>query len=341
MAITKHLIADAFGTHIGKYSKRLKITQKGATLAQAPLIHLEAVSVLSRGVSISADALKACCEHGIPIFFVDSIGTPYASIYSAGLGGTVITRREQLRAYDDCRGAQLATTFAAGKIKNQSATLRYLVRNRQDTPEGQELSLCAGEVLDYLTHLDKVDATQNVDSIRQTVLAAEGNAARIYWQAATQIIPEDYAWPKRIGRGATDPINSLLNYGYGILYGHIERTLILAGLDPYAGFIHADRPGKPSLVLDFIEEYRSVVIDRLVFGLATRNFRVQQEDNGLLTEETRNNYASKVLERLESTMRYKDGKRYSIRIIMQQQARHLAAFLRNEIPNYLPFKAEA
>src|SRR5690606_34118664 len=72
--IVEHLIADVFGSHLGKYSERLKVTKGKETLAQAPLLHLRSVTINSRGVSISADALEACCERGIPIFFLDSIG---------------------------------------------------------------------------------------------------------------------------------------------------------------------------------------------------------------------------------------------------------------------------
>lgn len=340
MPAIKHLIANEFGTHIGKYSKRLKITRKGETLSQAPLLHLETVTILSSGVSISSDALQACTERGIPVRFFDPVGTPYASIYAAGLAATVITRREQLRAYDDARGAQLGAVFVAGKIKNQSATLRYLARNREDTPEGKELKLCAGEVTDYLTWLDR-EFTCSVEDIRAQIMAAEGNAGRIYWGAVAHVIPADYEWPGRKHRGATDPINSLLNYGYGILYGQVERALVQAGLDPYAGFVHADRPGKPSLVLDCIEEFRQAVVDRLVFGLAARHYHVHQEMDGLLTPSSRQDFASKVLDRLESGMRYIDNKRYPLRTIIQMQARQLAAFFRAERESYVPFKSEA
>lgn len=150
MSILQHLVADTFGSHIGKYSQRLKITHKGEVLSQAPLLHLEMVSVISRGVSISADALEACAERGIPVFFLDSQGTPYASLYSAGLTGTVLTRREQLRAYDDGRGVHLGLAFAYGKIQNQALTLKYLARTRKETPEGKELALCAGDLSDRL-----------------------------------------------------------------------------------------------------------------------------------------------------------------------------------------------
>jgi CRISPR-associated protein Cas1 len=81
------LYADQYGTHIGKHSERLIWSKGKTTLAQAPLMHLEQVIIASWGVSISADAIAVCCERGIPIYFLDNMGTPYASLYSPGLGG--------------------------------------------------------------------------------------------------------------------------------------------------------------------------------------------------------------------------------------------------------------
>lgn len=339
MTIVKHLIADTFGSHVGKYSERLKVTQKGETLTQAPLLHLEAVSILNMGVSISADALEACCERGIPVFFVNSTGTPYASVYSAGLVGTVITRREQLRAFDDWRGIHLGLAFATGKIQNQAITLKYLAKNRSDTPEGDELRLYAAEVMDHIAWLERLQGN-TVDEIRPQLLAAEGNAAKVYWQAVGRyVLPESYEWQGREGRGALDPINSLLNYGYGILYSQVERVLVLAGLDPYAGFIHVDRPGKPSLVLDLIEEFRQVAVDRVVFGLAARHFTVEQDEKGRLSEETRRQFATHILDHLESNVCY-NGQRYPLCQVMQMQARQIASFVRGMEEAYQPFKAE-
>lgn len=339
MPIVEHLIADTFGTHIGKYSERLKITQARETLAQAPLLHLKSVLVASRGVSVSADALEACAERGIPVFFINNQGSAYAAVYASGLTGTVITRRAQLLAYYDRRGAQAALAMAAGKIANQAATLKYLAKTRKESdPEVyQELHLCAGEVLDCLAYLDRI-ASDCLDDVRAEIMAAEGQAAKRYWAAVGAVLPEQYGWPGRVGRGATDPLNSLLNYGYGILYGLTEQAIILAGLDPYAGFLHADRSGKPSLVLDLIEEFRQVAVDRLVFGLANRNFTVEQDKHSLLTTETRRALAEKTLAHVDAGVRY-DGKRYPLRWVMQAQARELAAFLRGNRDAYSPFKA--
>lgn len=338
MPIVKHLVADQFGTAIGKYSQRLKITQKGKTLAQAPLMHLEDVSILSRGVSISSDALAACTERGIPVYFLSSRGEPYASIYSAGLTGTVLTRREQLRAYDDARSVHAGIAFACGKIENQSATLKYLAKNRKDTPEGQELRLAADEVRDYLHTIEQMQDAQNIEQIRERLMGAEGNAARCYWQAVRAVLPSEYGWSQRVGRGATDPINSLLNYGYGILYGQVERALVLAGLDPFAGFVHADRPGKPSLVLDLIEEFRQSAVDRVVFGLANRHFKVDQDEKGRMSEHVRQTFAEHIINHLDSQARYR-GQQHTLRQIIQMQARQLVTFLRQERERYVPFKA--
>lgn len=338
MPVIRQLIADEFGTHIGKYSERLKVTRGGETLLQAPLLHLEMILVTSRGVSVSADAIEACCERGIPVFFIDSQGTAYASLYSAGLTGTVLTRREQMAALNDQRGRDAALAFARGKIRNQADTLKYLAKTRKETAPDlhQELNLCAGEVLDHEIELDRLKG-ETVDDIRAELMGIEGRAAQKYWAAVKQVLPEEYKWPGRKRRGATDPINQMLNYGYGILYGQVERCIVLAGLDPYAGFTHVDRPGKPSLVLDLIEEFRQAAVDRVVFGLANKRFTVRQ-DGDKLDQETRHRLAEHVLEHLETGVRYQ-GKRVPLRIVMQSQARHLATFLRRDRATYEPFQA--
>jgi CRISPR-associated protein Cas1 len=336
--IVQHLLADTFGAHIGKYSERLKLTQGGETLSQAPLLHLQSVLILSHGVSISADAVECCAERGIPIFFIGAGGRCYSSLYASGLVGTVLTRRAQLLAYYDQRAVDFARETALAKIHNQATTLKYMAKNRRENAPDlyQELQLCAGDVLDRSADLGKITA-QNIEEVRPTIMGIEGNAARLYWEAVRLVIPEMYHWTQRHHQGATDPVNSLLNYGYGILYGQVEQALVLAGLDPYGGFLHADRPGKPSLVLDFIEEFRQDAVDRVVFGLVNRGYKVGQSRDGLLDKETRRDFAEKILAHLEAGVRY-EGKRYPLRTVIQTQARYLAGFLRGDRAAYVAFR---
>ena len=100
-------------------------------------------------------------------------------------------------------------------------------------------------------------------------------------------------------RGAPDAVNSALNYGYGILYTQVWGAIMNAGLEPFAGFLHVDRPGKPSLVLDLIEEFRQPIVDRAVIAALTKGLKLETRE-GLLTDESRRAVAGAVLERLES-----------------------------------------
>lgn len=345
MPIIQDLIADTFGSHIGKYSERLKITQGQAVLAQAPLLHLESVTITSNGVSISADAIRACTERGIPIHFLSGSGSPYAALYSAGLTGTVLTRRAQLLTYHTPRTLHLAAAFAGGKMENQATLLKYIAKYRKETNPTvyDELRLLAGEVLDHIGELHiwlKVaqhdEAT--IDECRDQLLSIEARAAKKYWAGIGLVLPEGVAWPGRQTQGAKDPFNSALNYGYGILYGTVERALVLAGLDPYGGFVHTDRPGKLSLVFDVIEEFRAPVVDRTILGLVNKKVKIEQDENGRLTEKTRRQLAEKVLERLDASETY-EGKSYALRTIIQKQARHLATYVRGERDEYRPFLA--
>lgn len=345
MAIIRHLRVDDYGVHIGKYSQRLKVTKKGKTLVQAPLLHLETVTVANNGVSMSAAAIRECTERGIPIHFMSGTGRAYASLYSAGLTGTVATRRAQLEAYKDMRGLRLVLAFEMGKLQNQSNLLKYMGKYRKKANPSlyDEIERCAAEVLDSLIELERIkgypeyqEGSITVNDLRAELMGHEGRGARHYWDAVKQTLPEKYNFTKRIGRGARDPINSCLNYGYGILYGQIERALVLAGLDPFAGFLHADRPGKPSMTLDFIEEFRPVVVDRSIFALANKKTAIKQDEEGFLSKETRRTLADKVNERLESPTHY-EGKKYPLRNIIQMQARHLATYLRLERSDYEPF----
>jgi len=234
---------------------------------------------------------------------------------------------------------ELAVAFARGKITNQANFLRYAAKYREEAaPEvGRLLHQEVKQVQAALEDLHHLRG-DTVEEIRGQVLAIEGRAAQRYWDALRAVIPESYNWPGRVTRGARDPVNAALNYGYGILYGQVERALILAGLDPYGGFIHADRPGKPSLVFDLIEEFRAVVVDRTVVGMATKGMKLEMNDEGRLVEEARRSVAEKVLERLEAAERY-EKKRQPLRVILQSQARHLATFVRGDRAAYEPFIA--
>lgn len=165
-------------------------------------------------------------------------------------------------------------------------------------------------------------------------MGLEGVAGRLYWQGVREIVESKVEFMGRVHQGASDTVNALLNYGYGILYAHVWGAVVNAGLEPFAGFLHVDRPGKPSLVLDLVEEFRQPVVDRTVIAFINLGQPMKME-HGLLDHQTRSAIAEKILERLASPEPFR-GQQFQIRSIIQMQARALVSFLRRKA-NYKPF----
>jgi len=336
------LVVEEYGTFVGKTSERLRVSKGKEVLQEVPLMDLEQVLILSAGVSLSSDAVRACAERGISINFLSRSGKPYARLMCAEIagGGTVSTRRAQLLAYTDQRGVGLAQAFAVGKIHNQAALLKYMAKYRK-----QANNATYQTVLDEIMAVEKLAGelagltAADVDDLRPHLFNREGRAAQHYWRAVSLLLREGTDWPGREGRGAADPFNMALNYGYGILYSQMEGALLLAGLDPYAGFIHTDRAGKPSLVLDAIEEFRAPVVDRAVVAIFNKGMELKVEaESGRFDQASRRLIAERVTERLETTETYQ-GKKHKLRSIIQMQARRMATFLRGE-GSYQPFKMQ-
>jgi CRISPR-associated protein Cas1 len=333
-----HLIVEERGVFVSKHQGRLRVEKEKRRLAEVPLMHLEQVLICSNGVGLSSDVVRACAEEGIPIHFLNGKdGDDYGTLFASGLTGMALTKRAQLRAYEDERGLVLAKAFASGKIQSQANMLRYAAKYRKETDleMHQALMLAATEVLDGLPSIARMVGVID-EATRAALMGAEGRAAARYWQAVAMLIPAELNWPGRETQGARDRFNAALNYGYGVLRAQVRQALLLAGLEPNAGFLHADRPGKPSLTLDLIEEFRQAVVDRTLIGQVNRGFAIAQDDEGRLDGPTRKRIAEKVLERMESTEPY-EGKRQPLRHIVQLQARHIATFVRGEHAEYAPF----
>ncbi|MEW6623317.1 MAG: CRISPR-associated endonuclease Cas1 [Bacillota bacterium] len=330
-----NLVVNNFGSFIGKKSERLVIKENGKVTQEVPFFDLAQITITTGGASLSSDAIKMCMEYGIQINFLSSSGQPYAKISSPQLCATVQTRREQLMAYNDCRGVTLSKSFIAGKIKNQINTLKYFSKHRKEAKKEtyEKVMTAASKMEVILKELDHYGGNK-IDEVRGQLLSIEGRASAIYWEQVALILEGKVEFPGREHRGAEDPFNSMLNYGYGILYSQVWSAVLLAGLEPFAGFMHVDRPGKPSLVLDLIEEFRQAVVDRVIIAMFSKGFKVEMDD-GKLSVETRKELANKILERLEATDTY-EKKKHKFSTIIQRQARSIATFVRGE-SKYQPF----
>jgi CRISPR-associated protein Cas1 len=323
------IIISGFGAFLSKKSERLIVKQGGKAVYEFPLFRINELVVASKGISLSSDLISELCQRGIRLSFLSGNGRPYAMISSPMLTATIISRREQILAFNDHRGLEFSRIIVQGKIKNQEKLLRYFGKYlKQSSPEKFNKICRIAEKLKSLQHKARSIKGANIQEARDSLNGLEGTSGRLYWAGVKEIIGEKIEFLGRVHQGAIDEVNSLLNYGYGILYSTVWGAVLNAGLEPFAGFLHTDRPGKPSLVLDLVEEFRQPVVDRVVISHINLGMAIKMKE-GLLDSETRKTIGAKVLERLDSTVVFQN-KTYKIRSIIQLQARNLVAFLRGE-----------
>lgn len=329
------LILSGFGIYLGKKSERLQVKVRGKVAYEFPFFRISEVVVASRGVSLSSDLLKEFCEHGIRLTFIEPSGRPYAMLSSPILTATVATRREQLMAYYDERGLEISKLTVRGKIRNQRHLLLYCGKYLKGAaPERYAVIARLAPRLRDLELKVRAVKGKHIEECSQTLRSLEGKAGQLYWEGIRTIVGNKAEFAGRVHQGANDPVNSLLNFGYAILYSNVWGALMNAGLEPFGGYLHVDRPGKPSLVLDMVEEFRQPVVDRTVIAFTNLAQPVGMND-GLLDEGTKKALSQKILERLAAREPFQ-GQQYQVRSIIQMQARALVSFLRGK-GSYRPF----
>lgn len=324
---------SGFGLFLGKKSERLVVKQKGATAGEIPFFKLQEIVIASRGVSLSADVIEAACERGIRISLLSGSGRPIALLTSPMLTATVETRKAQFEALHTERGADLARMLVAGKIRNQEKLLRYFARNRD--PERQARLLTAAKALRAMRAKALAHPGGSAGEVRPGLMGLEGTAGRVYWDRWTEVLPERLEFEGRKHQGASDAVNACLNYGYGILTTHAWGATLNAGLEPFAGFLHTDRSGKPSLALDLVEEFRQPVVDRAVFGWLMKGGDPRLDRSDMLDPASKEQVAGRVLARLNATEMHR-GRSHQVRSIIQMQVRLFASAVRG-VRSYRPW----
>jgi CRISPR-associated protein Cas1 len=329
------LIITDFGSFLGVKRNRFQERSEGVVKKEVSSDKVEQIMIAGKGCALSADAIRLAVKKNIDVVFVYyGSGRPYARVLPSVMGGTVITRRKQFESYDDGRSTHIAKGFVDGKVMNEYYYVKTLAKNQPGV--AKELTKLADGIKMAGAALRGMEE-RNVEEDRGRIMAIEGRCAELYWNALKEVIPERYGFTGREKRGAKDITNSMLNYGYGMLRSEVEKSILYAGMDPFAGFLHADRPGKPSLVLDLMEEFRTQVVDRTVVSMlnlgevdAGKDFK-----DGMLTDGGRKNVIEAVLGRMDTAVKFKQNRKLTDHVL--HQARELAAFLRGERQRYEPF----
>jgi len=336
----KRLVVDGYGLFVAQKGGRIVVREEGSIKHQVLAEDLRQV-VISGSGGISFDALELLSSYGVDVVLVSWKGEVTARLSPPEMR-TVETRKEQYYAFRDSRSGHLAKQFILAKMRNQYATLGTLAKSRKETnPEKAErLRERQGVVASYLSRVEGLEEVP-VDRFRDNLMGLEGIASQSYWEGIAEVIPEEFGFKERSGRYAQDPVNALFNYGYALLEGEVWRGVHYAGLDPYGGFLHVDRPGRPSMVLDLMEEFRQQLVDKTIIGLVAKRevspegFSVE-EGVCRMDDSVRKKMLKEVLGRFEVYVRHGDEKRRWTDVILLQ-ARNVAKYLRGEASAYEGF----
>lgn len=265
----RYLTVTDFGSFLGISSQCLVVNQNGEITKEIALSHLRGISIAKSGVSISADLIQACANRGIKIFFLDFRSRMISAVIGQNQHATVALRKSQFNfiSNDSCC-FELSKELVLNKVRNQRAVLLYFSKYlRNDVNDEYQFLMFNIRKINSLIEQIKVLHFNEHRNWRNSLLGLEGLSARFYFEtlANTSLFPDDFI--KREGRHARSITNQSLNWSYAILESYVWQALDNAGLEVFAGIYHTDRPGKPSLVLDLMEEYRAWVVDRNLIKL--------------------------------------------------------------------------
>ncbi|MBK6929459.1 MAG: CRISPR-associated endonuclease Cas1 [Saprospirales bacterium] len=218
---------------------------------------------MGRGTALSSDAVRLALQHNVDIVFLENDGMPMGRVWHSKLGSTTLIRKRQSEAALDDRGLRYVKDWLCAKLENQADFVRDLKKHR---PQHGDFLADKVERIGQLRE-QIAGATGAVTSeVSASLQGWEGTAGRLYFETVSFVLPRPWQFAGRSNRPAKDVFNAFLNYAYGVLYARVEKTLMLAGLDPYSGFMHRDDYNHKSLVFDFIEPYRCWA-DKTVFTL--------------------------------------------------------------------------
>ncbi len=333
------LFVTTQGAYLAKEGETVVVKVEKEIRLRIP-VHTIGGIVCFGNVSCSPFLMGFCAENGVGLSFLTERGRFLARVQGP-VSGNVLLRREQYRRADDtCASADVARSILTGKIANSRTVLQRALRDHADKMAADEVSFAVKRLGN---HLDLLSQVQTLDALR----GCEGDAAHLYFSVFDHLIvaqKEAFSFQERNRRPPLDNVNCLLSFLYTLLVHDIRSALESVGLDPAVGFLHRDRPGRPSLALDIMEEFRPFLADRLVLSLI--NLRQVQEkgfeksDSGavLMNDETRKKVLVAYQERKqeEIVQPFLDEK-VTIGILFHIQALLLARYLRGDIDGYPPF----
>ncbi|MDX8337022.1 CRISPR-associated endonuclease Cas1 [Candidatus Cetobacterium colombiensis] len=253
------------GCALYKSEELLIITNKKEKLEYS---YRDVSSILISGnVRLTTGFLREAIENNIDIVILDKYGYPKGRFWNTGVSTISKIRKGQLLCSKSTLGLEISKQWIEDKVLNMNFHLSDLTKQQ--------------DLLDIIKFQNSLKDNVDLNSIR----GFEGNVSKIYFSIVSQMLPKQFQFLKRSFRPALDEFNALVNYFLGILYNRIEKSSLIAGIDPNLGFFHRDDYNRPSFVFDFIEKYRYIA-----YTSATKFFRANKVRKSYFTNENNSFY---------------------------------------------------
>lgn len=322
--------ADSF---IGKVDERINVKFEKKIIIDVPFIKLDGVVVLGRSTLSPAVVYELINRH-IPLSFIDEMGH-YLGQLQPEMSGNIFIRKAQWQAAGETpQSIHLVQGFVRGKLKNYRQTLMRYQREFDDVDLSKNITRIEQVIA-------AINSTESINSLR----GLEGSGSAAYFGCFNSLIRNpQFFFPKRVRRPATDPVNSLLNFGYSLLRHDVQSAVNIVGFDPYLGYLHFDRYNRPSLPLDLMEEFRPLVVDAVVLSILNRqlltpaDFETEPLSGAVsLTSEGRKTFLTLYEKKKISEFKHPVmGRKCSYREAFELQARLLAKYLMGTTDKYPP-----
>ena len=315
------------------------ISAEGNEIGRVPLHNLE--RIMTFGYAGASPALMGkCVANGIELVFMSRHGR-FLARAEGELNGNVLLRREQYRIADDPeRSLAIAKNIIAAKLFNTRWSVERTLREHTLRVDEEKLRRCSVYLKDST---DKAVNSDNIDTLR----GIEGEGAQVYFGVFGEMIlaqNDRFAFTVRSKRPPKDRTNALLSFAYSLATGMCTSALEAVGLDPYVGFMHTDRPGRRSLALDLVEEFRAPLCDRFVLTLINRkqvnekDFEEREDGAVFLTEQGRKGFIAAWQKRKDDELKHPFiNEKIQWGMLPYVQALLLARYIRGDLDAYPPF----
>lgn len=308
-------------------------------VGRVPLHNLEAITVFGY-IGASPALMGKCAKMNIALTFLSMSGQFQAKV-TGKTYGNILLRRKQYRLSDQAvAAAEISKNFIVGKIYNEKSVINRAVRDYSLRLDEQKLKKVSLQLQETIKKVSKAD---NVDRIR----GLEGEAAATYFSVLDDLIlqqKEEFGFRGRNRRPPQDKVNAMLSFTYTLLTGMCISALEMVGLDPYAGFMHTDRPGRCSLALDLVEELRAPMADRFVLSLinkkmiSAKGFTVKENGAVLMDDDCRQDFLTAWQnKKMEKIVHPYLQEKMEWGLIPYVQAMLLARYIREDLDAYPAF----